>query len=187
MTSRIVAVYCLQHHHNHGQNTVLRPGSSREKKLWPSQNSLKYRCKRSHKSTKKESWKQLISALILPLLYSQESKRAPHLWFSAGHRWKEKEIFLGLIQRQYARVEDVQSVCDSPPSTELTSRIQALLPAEEKDRRIIESLRLEKTSKIIKFNCQQNTTMPAKPCATSTRFLNTSRDGESTTSLGSLF
>jgi len=30
--------------------------------------------------------------------------------------------------------------------------------------RIIESLRLEKTSKIIKSNCQPNTTMPAKPC-----------------------
>ena len=30
--------------------------------------------------------------------------------------------------------------------------------------RIIELLRLEKTSKIIKSNCQCNTTMPAKPC-----------------------
>ena len=29
---------------------------------------------------------------------------------------------------------------------------------------IIEPLRLEKTSKIIKSNCQPNTTMPAKPC-----------------------
>jgi len=29
---------------------------------------------------------------------------------------------------------------------------------------IIESLRLEKTSKIIKSNHQPNTTMPAKPC-----------------------
>jgi len=29
--------------------------------------------------------------------------------------------------------------------------------------RIIESLRLEKTSKIIKSNCQPNTTTPAKP------------------------
>jgi len=33
-----------------------------------------------------------------------------------------------------------------------------------KDHRIIESLRLEKTSKIIKYNCHPNTTMPAKPC-----------------------
>jgi len=30
--------------------------------------------------------------------------------------------------------------------------------------RILESLRLEKTSKIIKSNHQPNTTMPAKPC-----------------------
>ena len=30
--------------------------------------------------------------------------------------------------------------------------------------RIIESLRLEKTSKIIKSSCQPNTTMPTKPC-----------------------
>ena len=30
--------------------------------------------------------------------------------------------------------------------------------------KIIESLRLDKTSKIIKSNCQPNTTMPAKPC-----------------------
>jgi len=29
---------------------------------------------------------------------------------------------------------------------------------------IIESLRLEKTSKIIRSNCQPNTTMPDKPC-----------------------
>ena len=32
------------------------------------------------------------------------------------------------------------------------------------ENRIIESLRLEKTSKIIKSSCQLNTTMPAKPC-----------------------
>jgi len=32
------------------------------------------------------------------------------------------------------------------------------------DHRIIESLRLEKTSKITKSNHQPNTTMPAKPC-----------------------
>jgi len=30
--------------------------------------------------------------------------------------------------------------------------------------RIVESLMLEKTSKIIKSNCKPNTTMPAKPC-----------------------
>ena len=55
---------------------------------------------------------------------------------------------------------------------------------------IIESLRLEETSKIIKSNRQPNTTMPTKPCPevpVSTRFLNISRDGDSTTSLGSLF
>jgi len=33
-----------------------------------------------------------------------------------------------------------------------------------RDHRIVESLRLEKTSKIIKSNHQPNTTMPAKPC-----------------------
>jgi len=33
----------------------------------------------------------------------------------------------------------------------------------EKRYRMIESLRLEKTSKIIKSNCQPNTTMPTKP------------------------
>jgi len=50
----------------------------------------------------------------------------------------------------------------------------------------MESLRLEKTSKVIKSNCQPNTTVPTKPGAISTRFLNTSRDGDSTASLGSL-
>jgi len=34
----------------------------------------------------------------------------------------------------------------------------------QKKNRIIESLRLEKTSKIIKSNHSPNTTMPAKPC-----------------------
>jgi len=34
----------------------------------------------------------------------------------------------------------------------------------EQNHRSIESLRLEKTSKIIKSNRQANTTMPAKPC-----------------------
>ena len=48
--------------------------------------------------------------------------------------------------------------------------------------RIIESLRLEKTSKIIKPNRQPNTTMPAKPCPRSTHFLNPPRDEDSTTS-----
>ena len=51
--------------------------------------------------------------------------------------------------------------------------------------------RLEKTSKIIKSNHHPNTTMPTKPkvsrSASSASFLNTSRDGDSTTSLGSLF
>ena len=51
--------------------------------------------------------------------------------------------------------------------------------------RIIESWRLEKTSKIIKSNHQPITTMSWS--AISTRFLNTSRNGDSTTFLGSLF
>jgi len=51
--------------------------------------------------------------------------------------------------------------------------------------RIIESLRLEKTSKIIKSNCQPITTVSRS--VMSTCFLNTSRDSDSTTSLGSLF
>jgi len=56
--------------------------------------------------------------------------------------------------------------------------------------RVIESLRLEKISKIIKSNCQPNTTMPTKPCPKVPHlhiFLNTSSDGGSTTSLCSLF
>jgi len=55
---------------------------------------------------------------------------------------------------------------------------------------IIESLRLEKSSKIMKSKGQPNTTMTAKPCPEVPHlhvFLNTSRDGDSTTSLGSLF
>jgi len=54
----------------------------------------------------------------------------------------------------------------------------------------MESLRLEETSKIIESNRQPNTTMPAKPCPEVPYlhvFLNTSSDGDSTTSLGSLF
>jgi len=55
-------------------------------------------------------------------------------------------------------------------------------------QRIIESLRLEKTYKITKSNHQPNTTMPAKPYPQVPHllhlFLNTSRDGDSTTSLG---
>jgi len=49
---------------------------------------------------------------------------------------------------------------------------------------------LGKTSKIIKSNFQPNTTMPAKPCPEVPHlpvFLNTSRDDDSTTFLGSLF
>jgi len=54
----------------------------------------------------------------------------------------------------------------------------------------MESLRLEKTSKIIKSNRQPNTTTPAKPYPEVPHlhvFLNASRDGDSTTTLGSLF
>jgi len=50
--------------------------------------------------------------------------------------------------------------------------------------------RLEKTSKIIKSNYPPTNTMPAKPYPEAPHlhvFLNTSRDGDSTTSLGSLF
>ena len=56
--------------------------------------------------------------------------------------------------------------------------------------RSIESLRLEKSSKIIKFKRQPSTTMSAKPYPRVPYlhfFFNTSRDGDSTTSLGSLF
>ena len=57
-------------------------------------------------------------------------------------------------------------------------------------RRIIESLRLEKTSKIITSHHQPITTMPAKPLPEVPHpqvFLNTSRDGDFTTSPGSPF
>jgi len=53
--------------------------------------------------------------------------------------------------------------------------------------RVIESLRLEKTSEVIKSNCQPITTMPAKPYPKVPPLhivLNTSRDGDS---LGSMF
>ena len=55
--------------------------------------------------------------------------------------------------------------------------------------RITESLRLEKTSKITKSSCQPNATVPAKPCpeVPCLHIFNTPRDGDSTTSLGSLF
>jgi len=55
---------------------------------------------------------------------------------------------------------------------------------------VIESLRLEETSKIMKSNHQPNTTMTTKPCPKVPRlhvFLKTSGDGDFTTSLGSLF
>ena len=52
----------------------------------------------------------------------------------------------------------------------------------------IESLRLEKTSKIVKSICQTITTMPTKPCpeVLYRHVFYTSRDGESTNSLGSM-
>lgn len=52
--------------------------------------------------------------------------------------------------------------------------------------KIIELLSLEKTSKITKTNHQSITTMPMFLIATSTCFSNIYRDGDSTTSLGSL-
>ena len=57
------------------------------------------------------------------------------------------------------------------------------------NRRITESLRLEKTSKILYPNHHPITScpLPMSLSATSTWFLNTSRDGDSTTLLGSLF
>ena len=54
----------------------------------------------------------------------------------------------------------------------------------------MELLSLENISKIIWSNCWPITTMPTKPCplsATSPHFLNTSRDNDSSTSLGSPF
>jgi len=72
---------------------------------------------------------------------------------------------------------------------ELISCITCMVENAPVPYRIIEWLRLEMTSKI-KSNCQPNTTLPAKPrpeVPYSTGFLNTSRDGDSTTSLGSLF
>ena len=57
------------------------------------------------------------------------------------------------------------------------------------NRGITESLKLEKTSEIIRSNHQPNTTVPAKPCPEVPHlhvFLNISRDGDSTASLGSL-
>jgi len=53
----------------------------------------------------------------------------------------------------------------------------------------MESLRLEKTSEIIKSNRHPITTMPDKPCSQVPHphgFLNPSRDGDSSTALGSL-
>jgi len=57
------------------------------------------------------------------------------------------------------------------------------------DQRIIESPRLEKTYKIIQSNCQHITKIFPQTTSLSTtskRFLNTYRDGDSTTSLGNL-
>jgi len=67
--------------------------------------------------------------------------------------------------------------------------LQKLVQKVAQAHRIIESLRLEKTSKIIKSNCHPNTPTPAKPCPEVPHahgFLNPSRDGDSTTALGSL-
>jgi len=46
----------------------------------------------------------------------------------------------------------------------LTTCCSGNLPLFSSTCRIIESLRLEKTSKMIKSNCKANSTMPAKPC-----------------------
>jgi len=55
------------------------------------------------------------------------------------------------------------------------------------NHRIIEFFRLEKKLKI-ESNCELNTAkFTTKPCPMSTHLLNTSGDGDSTTSLGSLF
>ena len=57
------------------------------------------------------------------------------------------------------------------------------------DQRIIESPRLEKSYKIIQSNCQHITKIFPQTTSLSTtskRFLNTYRDGDSTTSLGNL-
>jgi len=71
----------------------------------------------------------------------------------------------------------------------MNSRIQVFV-RDNLFHGIIESLRLEKTSKISKPNHHPNTTMTTEPCSKVPRlhvFLNTSSDGDSTTSLGSLF
>jgi len=62
-------------------------------------------------------------------------------------------------------------------------KLSEALPTAET---IMESLRLEKTTKIIEVNHQPIPTNHVTQCL-STLFLNTSRDGDSTTSLGSLF
>lgn len=51
---------------------------------------------------------------------------------------------------------------------------------------ILESLRLEKASKITKSNCHPTPTVPLPMSLSTTQLLNTSRDSDSTTSLGSL-
>ncbi|KAK4830462.1 hypothetical protein QYF61_011186, partial [Mycteria americana] len=75
-------------------------------------------------------------------------------------------------------------------STSLLNRLKSAL-RKSKNHRITESYRLEKTFKIIESNHKPNTaknhhyTMSLS--TSSKRPLNTSRDGDSTTSLGSLF
>ena len=60
----------------------------------------------------------------------------------------------------------------------------AACPRPASALQLTESLKVERASKIIRSNCHPNT--PMSPNATSTRVLNPSRDGDSTTALGSL-
>ena len=89
--------------------------------------------------------------------------------------------------RAAGRLEPAQS--NTPDADPSALRALGKDPELCPSPRITESLRLEKTSKITKSNRQPNTTTSAKPCPEvplSTRFLNTSRDSDSTTALGSL-
>lgn len=81
------------------------------------------------------------------------------------------------------------------PMLDARGPCQRLLPAppvKQQNHTITDSLSLEKTSKIRKFNHQSSTTSmfttkPCPQCHIHRFFFNTSRDGDSTTALGSLF
>lgn len=72
MANRVVAIYRLQLHHSHEWNTVLRPGSNKDKKDGLPQN-LKCKCKRSDKYTDGEGILETgdLSSYPLPSLESR--------------------------------------------------------------------------------------------------------------------